>query len=352
MLAAKRIAINGYGRIGRAILRAIVERGLENQLQIVAINDLGIAESVVYETRYDSVHGIFPATVEATDQGMQVVTDQGITNIDLLQVADADTLPWADLGIDLVLECSGNMSDRKRAQQHLNAGASKVLIGAAAGTEVDLTVVYGINHDQLNPWHRIVSNASCTTNCMAPVLKPINDNIGIEDGLMTTIHAYTNGQVLTDTVIDKTDLRRGRSATQSMIPTSTHPSDALGWVLPELADKITGISMRVPTINVSVVDLVFRPSRNVTVAEVNQIMAHAVAQDRHDVLGYNEQPLVSIDFNHCSKSASLDATQTMKMGQLIKILAWYDNEWGYANRMVDVALAMFKTDLVTAQENP
>lgn len=195
MLAAKRIAINGYGRIGRAILRAIVERGLENQLQIVAINDLGIAESVVYETRYDSVHGIFPATVEATDQGMQVVTDQGMTNIDLLQVADADTLPWADLGIDLVLECSGNMSDRKRAQQHLNAGASKVLIGAAAGTEVDITVVYGINHDQLKPWHRIVSNASCTTNCMAPVLKPINDTIGIEDGLITTIHAYTNGQV-------------------------------------------------------------------------------------------------------------------------------------------------------------
>ena len=352
MHQAKRIAINGYGRIGRAILRAIVERELQDQLQIVVINDLGIAESVVYETRYDSVHGIFPATVEATEQGMRVLTDQGMTDIDLLQVADANALPWGDLGIDLVLECSGNMSDRRRAEQHLSAGAKKVLIGAAAGIEVDLTVVYGINHDQLKPWHRIVSNASCTTNCMAPVLKPLNDTIGIEDGLMTTIHAYTNGQVLTDTVIDKTDLRRGRSATQSMIPTSTHATEALGWVLPELADKITGISMRVPTINVSVVDLVFRPSRDVTVAEVNQIMAHAVAHDRYDVLGYNEQPLVSIDFNHCSKSASFDATQTMKMGQLIKILAWYDNEWGYANRMIDVALAMFKTDLLTAQENP
>ncbi len=351
MFKAKRIAINGYGRIGRAVLRAIVERGLQHQLQVVAINDLGIAESVVYETRYDSVHGAFPAKVEATDKGMRIVSNvasatnndaaaSAVINIDLLQVSNATALPWGDLAIDLVMECSGKMSDRKLAEQHLTNGAGKVLIGAAAGTEVDLTVVYGINHDQLKPWHRIVSNASCTTNCMAPVLKPLNDAIGIEDGLMTTIHAYTNGQVLTDTVIDKTDLRRGRSATQSMIPTSTHATEALGWVLPELADKITGISMRVPTINVSVVDLVFRPSRDVTVAEINQIMADAVANDSHDVLGYNEQPLVSIDFNHCSKSATFDATQTMKMGQLIKILAWYDNEWGYANRMIDVALAM------------
>jgi len=269
----------------------------------------------------------------------------------LLQVSDANALPWADLDVDLVMECSGKMSERKLAQQHLTSGAGKVLIGAAAGTDVDLTVVYGINHELIKPSHRIVSNASCTTNCMAPVLKPLNDSIGIEDGLMTTIHAYTNGQVLTDTVIDKTDLRRGRSATQSMIPTSTHATEALGWVLPELADKITGISMRVPTINVSVVDLVFRPSRDVTVAEVNQIMADAVAKDNHDVLGYNQQPLVSIDFNHCSKSATFDATQTMKMGQLIKILAWYDNEWGYANRMIDVALTMLYTDELIAQED-
>ena len=356
MHKAKRIAINGYGRIGRAVLRAIVERGLQHELQVVAINDLGIAESVVYETRYDSVHGAFPATIEATDQGMSVVpndaTATATINIDLLQVSNASALPWGDLDIDLVMECSGKMSERALAEQHLVSGAGKVLIGAAAGTDVDLTVVYGINHDQLKPSHRIVSNASCTTNCMAPVLKPLNDSIGIEDGLMTTIHAYTNGQVLTDTVIDKTDLRRGRSATQSMIPTSTHATEALGWVLPELADKITGISMRVPTINVSVVDLVFRPSRDVTVAEVNQIIADAVANDSHDVLGYNQQPLVSVDFNHCSKSATFDATQTMKMGQLIKILAWYDNEWGYANRMIDVALAMLKTDILTPQENP
>lgn len=344
----KRIAINGYGRIGRAVLRAIEERSLQHKLQVVAINDLGIAESVVYETRYDSVHGAFPAVVETTDRGMRVVSDHATTSIVLLQVSDANALPWADLDVDLVMECSGKMSERKLAQQHLTSGAGKVLIGAAAGTDVDLTVVYGINHELIKPSHRIVSNASCTTNCMAPVLKPLNDSIGIEDGLMTTIHAYTNGQVLTDTVIDKTDLRRGRSATQSMIPTSTHATEALGWVLPELADKITGISMRVPTINVSVVDLVFRPSRDVTVAEVNQIMADAVAKDNHDVLGYNQQPLVSIDFNHCSKSATFDATQTMKMGQLIKILAWYDNEWGYANRMIDVALTMLYTDELIA----
>ena len=317
MHKTKRIAINGYGRIGRAVLRAIEERSLQHELQVVAINDLGIAESVVYETRYDSVHGAFPALVEATDRGMRVVSDYATTSIDLLQVSDATALPWGDLDVDLVMECSGNMSERKLAQQHLTSGAGKVLIGAAAGTDVDLTVVYGINHELIKPSHRIVSNASCTTNCLAPVLKPLNDSIGIEDGLMTTIHAYTNGQVLTDTVIDKTDLRRGRSATQSMIPTSTHATEALGWVLPELADKITGISMRVPTINVSVVDLVFRPSRDVTIAEVNQIMADAVAKDNHDVLGYNQQPLVSIDFNHCSKSATFDATQTMKMGRLI-----------------------------------
>ena len=351
MHKTKRIAINGYGRIGRAVLRAIEERSLQHELQVVAINDLGIAESVVYETRYDSVHGAFPALVEATDRGMRVVSDHATTSIDLLQVSDATALPWGDLDVDLVMECSGNMSERKLAQQHLTSGAGKVLIGAAAGTDVDLTVVYGINHELIKPSHRIVSNASCTTNCLAPVLKPLNDSIGIEDGLMTTIHAYTNGQVLTDTVIDKTDLRRGRSATQSMIPTSTHATEALGWVLPELADKITGISMRVPTINVSVVDLVFRPSRDVTIAEVNQIMANAVAKDNHDVLGYNQQPLVSIDFNHCSKSATFDATQTMKMGRLIKILAWYDNEWGYANRMIDVALTMLHTDELIAQEN-
>jgi glyceraldehyde 3-phosphate dehydrogenase len=350
MAKVGRIAINGYGRIGRSVLRAIVERGLQHQLQLVAINDLGIAESVVYETRYDSVHGAFPAPVQATKSGMSVGTGDTTLQLDLLQVAAAKDLPWAALEIDLVLECSGKLSSRNLAQQHLDAGAGKVLIGAAAGEDVDLTVVYGINHDQLRPQHRIVSNASCTTNCMAPVLKPLHEAIGIEDGLMTTIHAYTNGQVLTDTVIDKTDLRRGRSATQSMIPTSTHATEALGWVLPELADKITGMSMRVPTINVSVVDMVFRPSREVTVAEVNQVMEQAAANDSYNVLAYNQQPLVSIDFNHCPKSASFDATQTLKMGQLIKILAWYDNEWGYANRMIDVALAMLNTTANKPQE--
>ena len=352
MAQLPRLAINGYGRIGRAVLRAIIERGLQDQLQLVAINDLGIAESVVYETRYDSVYGAFPTTVEATPNGMLVGPGDQQQQVQLLQVAEASNLPWGELDVDIVLECSGKFSNRSLAQQHLDAGAGKVLIGAAAGTDVDLTVVYGINHEQIKHEHRIVSNASCTTNCMAPVLKPLYDAVGIEDGLMTTIHAYTNGQVLTDTVIDKTDLRRGRSATQSMIPTSTHATDALGWVLPELADKITGMSMRVPTINVSVVDLVFRPSRDVSVDEINDIMAKAAASDPYNVLGYNTQPLVSIDFNHCAKSASFDATQTLKMGQLVKILAWYDNEWGYANRMIDVALSMFKTETCNSEASP
>jgi len=337
----KKLAINGYGRIGRAVVRALYERGLQDQLQVVAINDLGIAESLVYETRYDSVHGAFPLPVEAGEGGMNITAADGtVQSIRILREAEATALPWQAQDIDLVLECSGKLASRELSAQHLQAGADKVLIGAAAGEDVDLTVVYGINHEQIQPQHRIVSNASCTTNCMAPVLQPLLDSVGIEDGLMTTIHAYTNGQVLTDTVLDKMDLRRGRSATQSMIPTSTHATEALGWVLPGVADKITGYSMRVPTINVSVVDLVFRPERDTSVEEINAIMSAASAADKHGVLGYNLESLVSIDFNHCPKSAVFDATQTMQMGQLIKVLAWYDNEWGYANRMLDVAMTM------------
>ncbi|MDP6967882.1 MAG: type I glyceraldehyde-3-phosphate dehydrogenase [Gammaproteobacteria bacterium] len=337
----KKLAINGYGRIGRAVLRALFERGLQEQLQLVAINDVGIAESLLYETRYDSVHGQFPLPVEATQSGMAITDQQGHKHLVALHSkADAQALPWQEQAIDLVLECSGKLTSRQLSEQHLHAGADKVLIGAPAGDEVDLTVVYGINHQHIRPHHRIISNASCTTNCMAPVLAPLQAEVGIEDGLMTTIHAYTNGQVLTDTVLDKMDLRRGRAATQSMIPTTTHATQALGWVLPELADKITGYSMRVPTINVSVVDLVFRPSRATSGAEINAIMAAAYDQDPYGVLGFNQEPLVSVDFNHCPKSAVFDATQTMQMGQLIKVLAWYDNEWGYANRMLDVALTM------------
>lgn len=335
----KRLAINGYGRIGRALLRALYERGLQEQLQIVAINDLGIAESLLYETQYDSVHGHFPLPVAATQSGMSITDQQGHKhNLDLYQQDDPKSLPWQD--IDLVLECSGKLTSRALSEQHLQAGADKVLIGAPAGKDVDLTVVYGINHQDIRPHHQIISNASCTTNCMAPLLAPLQAAVGIEDGLMTTIHAYTNGQVLTDTVIDKLDLRRGRAATQSMIPTTTHATQALGWVLPEVADKITGYSMRVPTINVSVVDLVLRPSRPTSVEEINAIMQVASDQDPYGVLGINWEPLVSIDFNHCPKSAVFDATQTIQMGELIKVLAWYDNEWGYANRMLDVALAM------------
>lgn len=335
----KRLAINGYGRIGRALLRALYERGLQEQLQIVAINDLGIAESLLYETRYDSVHGHFPLPVEATKSGMSITDQQGNKHqVALYSQDDPKTLPWQD--IDLVLECSGKLTSRALSEQHLQAGADKVLIGAPAGQDVDLTVVYGINHQDIRPHHQIISNASCTTNCMAPLLAPLQAAVGIEDGLMTTIHAYTNGQVLTDTVIDKLDLRRGRAATQSMIPTTTHATQALGWVLPEVADKITGYSMRVPTINVSVVDLVLRPSRPTSVEEINAIMQAASDQDPYGILDINWEPLVSIDFNHCPKSAVFDATQTMQMGELIKVLAWYDNEWGYANRMLDVALAM------------
>lgn len=335
----KRLAINGYGRIGRALLRALYERGLQEQLQIVAINDLGIAESLLYETQYDSVHGHFPLPVEATQSGMSITDQQGNKhNVSLYCQDNPQTLPWQD--IDLVLECSGKLTSRTLSEQHLQAGADKVLIGAPAGQDVDLTVVYGINHQDIRPHHQIISNASCTTNCMAPLLAPLQAAVGIEDGLMTTIHAYTNGQVLTDTVIDKLDLRRGRAATQSMIPTTTHATQALGWVLPEVADKITGYSMRVPTINVSVVDLVLRPSQPTSVEEINAIMQAASDQDPYGVLGINWEPLVSIDFNHCPKSAVFDATQTMQMGELIKVLAWYDNEWGYANRMLDVALAM------------
>ena len=244
---------------------------------------------------------------------MTITDQQGAEHfVALYTQGDTLNLPWQQ-GIDLVLECSGKLTSYELSEQHLQAGADKVLIGAPAGKEVDLTVVYGINHQHIRPSHRIISNASCTTNCMAPVLAPLQAEVGIEDGLMTTIHAYTNGQVLTDTVLDKTDLRRGRAATQSMIPTTTHATQALGWVLPELADRITGYSMRVPTINVSVVDLVFRPSKPTSAEEINAIMTVACAKDPYGVLSINCEPLVSIDFNHCPKSAVFDATQTMHL---------------------------------------
>ena len=338
----KRLAINGYGRIGRAVLRALYERDLQDQIQIVAINDLGIAESLVYETQYDSVHGVFPLPVQATSAGMSISHTPAAQpdTINIYRQNIVEQLPWQDLGIDLVMECSGKLTSCGLSASHLHAGAKKVLIGAPAGEDVDLTVVYGINHQQITADMQIISNASCTTNCMAPLLAPLQAQLGIEDGLMTTIHAYTNGQVLTDTVLDKMDLRRGRSATQSMIPTTTHSTQALGWVLPAVAGKITGYSMRVPTINVSVVDLVLRPSRTTCVDEVNNIMQQAYANDTYGVLGYNQAPLVSIDFNHNAYSTIFDSTQTMQMGELIKVLAWYDNEWGYANRMLDVALTL------------
>jgi glyceraldehyde 3-phosphate dehydrogenase len=331
-----RVAINGYGRIGRAVLRSVYERHLQNQIQIVAINDLGIPESIIYATHRDSVHGPCPVPVNACEGGMRVGTDV----IRLLQEPKSWYLPWAELAIDVVLECSGRQNSRCGSQRHLDAGADRVLIGAPAGDDIDLTVVYGINHQAITPAHHIISNASCTTNCLATLLQPLHQAFGIEAGLLTTVHAYTNGQVLTDTVLQQHDLRRGRAATQSMIPTTTHATQTLGWVMPELAGKITGYAMRVPTINVSVVDLVLRLSRSATIARINEVMAHAAEISLPAVLSYNAEPLVSIDFNHHSASAIFDSTQTLQQGELFKVLAWYDNEWGYANRMLDVVLSM------------
>ena len=330
------IAINGYGRIGRNILRALYERPeLRNQLRIVAINDLGSADINAHLTQYDTTHGRFGQEVHAEDGAIVVGSDR----IAVFAERDPAKLPWGELKIDVVFECTGLFTSRETAGKHLEAGASKVLI-SAPGSDVDATIVYGINHDTLKPEHRVISNASCTTNCLAPVVKPLNDAVGIETGLMTTIHAYTNDQNLSD--VYHKDLYRARAATESMIPTKTGAANAIGLVLPELKGRLDGLAVRVPTINVSLVDLTFTAQRDTSVEEINAIMRAASEADGHGVLAYNEKPLVSIDFNHNAHSSNFDANHTRVCGRLVKVLSWYDNEWGFSNRMLDNALELAK----------
>lgn len=330
-----RVAINGFGRIGRMTYRAIIESGRED-VQVVAINDLGSAETNAHLLRYDSVHGKFPAKVDVKD-GQIFVNDDIIKVFAERNPAD---LPWKDLGIDVVFECTGIFTSKEKASLHLEAGAKKVLVSAPA-SGADITVVYGVNHDKIEAGHNIVSNASCTTNCLSPVAKPLNDTIGIENGYMTTIHSYTGDQPTLDTY--HSDLRRARAAAMSMIPTSTGAARAVGLVLPELAGKLDGAAVRVPTANVSMVDLTFQAKRPTTVEEVNKILKEASEGALKGVLAYNEEPLVSIDFNHNPASSVFDATQTKVLeGTTVHVVAWYDNEWGFSNRMSDTAIAMMK----------
>ena len=333
---AIRVAINGYGRIGRNVLRALYESGRQNEIEIVAINDLGDAKSLAHLTQYDTTHGRFRSTVGVSEDGKSLLIDGHA--ITITQQRDPALLPWAALNIDVVFECTGLFAERNKAEKHLQAGAKKVLISAPAGADVDATIVFGVNDKTLKASDRIVSNASCTTNCLAPLVKPLHETLGLVSGLMTTIHSYTNDQVLTD--VYHSDLRRARSATMSMIPTKTGAASAVGLVLPELKGKLDGMAVRVPTINVSVVDLTFIAGRNTSVEEVNQILHQAAAADRHNILIVNELPLVSVDFNHTTASSIFDATQTKVINNLVKVMAWYDNEWGFSNRMLDTAKAM------------
>ena len=329
-----KIGINGYGRIGRNILRALYESDKRAEIEIVAVNDLGDANTNAHLTRRDTAHGRFPGTVEVDGDSMVVNGDR----IRVLAERDPAKLPWGKLGAEIVLESTGLFASREKAAAHLAGGAKKVIISAPAGNDVDATVVYGVNHDTLKASHEIISNASCTTNCLAPLVKPLHEKIGVKHGLMTTVHAYTNDQVLTD--VYHKDLRRARSATMSQIPTKTGAAAAVGMVLPELNGRLDGFSMRVPTINVSVVDLTFVAERETSVDEINRIMKEASEGDLKGVLAYNDEPLVSIDFNHDPASSTYDAGLTRVMGgTLVKVLAWYDNEWGFSNRMLDTALA-------------
>ena len=330
-----RVAINGYGRIGRNILRAHYEDGRKHDLAIVAINDLGNAETNAHLTRYDTAHGKFPGKVEVDGDHMVVNGDR----IRVLAMRDPSQLPWAGLGVDVVLECTGLFTTKEKAGLHIKAGAKKVIISAPGGKDVDATVVFGVNHQVLTAAHTVISNASCTTNCLAPLVKPLHDKIGVVTGLMTTIHAYTNDQVLTDVYHE--DLRRARSATMSMIPTKTGAAAAVGLVLPELNGKLDGFAIRVPTINVSLVDLSFIAARDTSVEEVNATMKAASASGPlKGILNYNTGPLVSVDFNHDPASSTFDATLTKVSGRLVKVSSWYDNEWGFSNRMLDTTVAL------------
>lgn len=330
------VAINGFGRIGRNILRALYEGGYRDRIQIVAVNDLADLKTNAHLFEFDSVHGRFPGEVSVKNDSLIVNGD----NVKMFSERDPGKLPWGDLGVDVVFECTGHFASKEKSQAHIDAGAKKVIISAPAGTNVDATIVYGVNHNVLKESDKIISNASCTTNCLAPLVKPIQEKIGVENGLMTTIHAYTSDQRLVDST--HSDLRRARSAALSMIPTKTGAAAAVGLVLPELDGRLDGFAIRVPTANVSIVDLTFTASRETTVDEVNSILKEASNGDLEGVLEYNEKPLVSIDFNHNASSSVFDASLTRVNGNLVKVCAWYDNEWGFSNRMLDSALVFVK----------
>ena len=330
-----RVAINGYGRIGRNILRAHYEGGKKHDIEIVAINDLGDPKTNAHLTQYDTAHGRFPGTVGVEGDYMVVNGDK----IRVLANRNPAELPWGDLKVDVVLECTGFFTSKEKASAHLKGGAKKVIISAPGGKDVDATIVFGVNQDVLKKEHTVISNASCTTNCLAPLVKPLHEKLGVVTGLMTTIHAYTNDQVLTDVYHE--DLRRARSATMSMIPTKTGAAAAVGLVLPELNGKLDGFAMRVPTINVSIVDLTFTAKRDTTVEEVNAILKDAAESGPlKGILTYNTDQLVSVDFNHNPASSNFDATLTKVSGNLVKVNSWYDNEWGFSNRMLDTTIAL------------
>jgi glyceraldehyde 3-phosphate dehydrogenase len=332
-----RVAINGYGRIGRNILRSHYEGNKKHDLEIVAVNDLGPVETNAHLTRYDTTHGNFPGKVEVDGDHMVVNGDR----IKVFAQRDPAQLPWGSLGVDVVLESTGFFTSKEKASAHLKGGAKKVIISAPGGKDVDATVVFGVNHHTLKAAHTVISNASCTTNCLAPLVKPLHDAIGVVNGLMTTVHAYTNDQVLVDVFHE--DLRRARSATHSMIPAKTGAAAAVGLVLPELNGKLDGYAIRVPVLNVSIVDLCFIAARDTTVDEVNSIMKKASESGSlKGILGYNTGPLVSVDFNHDPRSSVFDATLTKVSGRLVKVSSWYDNEWGFSNRMLDVTVALMQ----------
>jgi len=334
-----KVAINGYGRIGRNIVRALYEAGRTNEIQIVAINDLGDANTNAHLTQYDTVHGKFPFEVSVDGEYMVINGDR----IKVFSERDPSKLPWGDLEIDVVHECTGLFTSKAKASAHINAGAKKVIISAPGGDDVDATIVYGVNHNILKATDTVISNASCTTNCLAPLVKPLHDAIGVVHGLMTTIHSYTNDQVLTD--VYHSDLRRARSATQSMIPTKTGAAAAVGLVLPELSGKLDGFAMRVPTINVSVVDLTFQAARKTSKDEIDEILTAASVGPLKGILEINHKPLVSTDYNHNPASSIYEAPLTKILeGNFVKVLSWYDNEWGFSNRMLDTSIALVNAE--------
>jgi glyceraldehyde 3-phosphate dehydrogenase len=334
---AIKVGINGYGRIGRNILRALYEGKHGGDLKIVAINDLGDANTNAHLTRFDTVHGRFKGDVQVDGDAMVVNGDR----IKVVAQRDPSKLPWGELGVDFVLECTGLFTSKAKASAHITAGAKKVVISAPGGDDVDGTIVYGVNHHTLKSSHTVISNASCTTNCLAPLVKVLHDKIGVVSGVMNTIHSYTNDQVLTD--VYHTDLRRARSATMSMIPAKTGAAAAVGLVLPELKGKIDGFAVRVPTINVSLVDLSFLAARKTTVQEIHDTVKAASTGALKGILAYSDAPLVSVDFNHDPASSTYDATLTKVIeGTMVKVCSWYDNEWGFSNRMLDTTLAWSK----------